>query len=51
MIEYAKEIAFAEGYRAYRQLLRTADNPYDGVSEELKRSWCDGWWDAFHGDQ
>lgn len=51
MFEYAKEIAFTEGYSAYRQLVNLVDNPYDGVSEALKRCWCDGWWDAFYGDQ
>lgn len=51
MDDYLKELVFAEGYSAYRWLLRSRDNPYIGVNEELERAWCDGWWDAFTGDQ
>lgn len=46
-----EEIVFAEGYSAYRQLLRISDNPYDGVHDKFARIWIDGWWDAFYGDQ
>lgn len=51
MDDYVKEIVYSEGYSAYRQLLRTKDNPYSGVSETLERIWWDAWWDACTGDQ
>lgn len=50
MDDYVKEIVYGEGHYAYKQLVLCMDNPYDGVSDTLKRIWCDAWWDAFYED-
>ncbi len=51
MDDRVKEIVWAEGHYAYKDLVNLIDNPYNGVNETLKRIWYDAWWDAFYEDQ
>lgn len=49
--QYEMDIAHKEGWQAFIDT-RTSliDNPYDGVSSVLAKSWEEGWWDAFYSD-
>jgi hypothetical protein len=50
MNDYVKQIAYSEGHYAYKDGVNCIDNPYEGVSKELKIAWEDGWWDTFYED-
>lgn len=51
MTEYELNIAYSEGIDAYHDdVTSVINNPYEGVSEVLAKSWYDGYWDAWDGD-
>lgn len=51
MTEYELKLVYKEGVMAYKDDVCFLDNPYDGVSEELKNQWDDGWWDMFYVEE
>ena len=49
MTDELKQIAYNEGCQAAVDGLCPWDNPYDGVSDILKKFWNYGWCDIFYG--
>lgn len=51
MLDSLRQIAYNEGYESYvERILCLTENPYEGVSEELRFMFSEGWWDAFYED-